>query len=192
MCTFAHCILQILAIPVSQRLGLEATMTPKLIQNGEDAAKTITAGRHFMRAEAPGQYTFDPRYLVFEFVWNIQLRKKQVAIVDDFRENLSQGRSKVKQMIMGAGKTSVVAPLLALILADGKSLVLSVVPKALVEMSRKNMRETFAAVMVKRIYTLEFSRSTVAKPSIRRSLENAAASRGVVVATPSTCPVHFV
>jgi hypothetical protein len=39
-------------------------------------------------------------------------------------------------MIMGAGKTSVVAPLLALILADGKSLVLSVVPKALVEMSR--------------------------------------------------------
>jgi hypothetical protein len=39
-------------------------------------------------------------------------------------------------MIMGAGKTSVVAPLLALIVADGKSLVLSVVPKALVEMSR--------------------------------------------------------
>ena len=45
-------------------------------------------------------------------------------------------------MLQGAGKTSVVAPLLALILADGKSLVLSVVPKALVEMSRSRMRGT--------------------------------------------------
>ena len=131
-------------------------------------------------------YEFDPRYLVFEFVWNIQLRQKQVEIVNDFRNCLNNNISKVKQMIMGAGKTSVVAPLLALIVADGKSLVLSVVPKALVEMSRTRMRETFAAIMIKRIYTLEYDRSTTVKPSMRRSLENAAANRGVVVATPTT------
>ena len=89
-------------------------------------------------------------------------------------------------MIMGAGKTSVVAPLLALIVADGSSLVLSVVPKALVEMSRTRMRETFSAIMTKRIYTLDFDRSTQVKSSMRRSLENAAANRGVVVATPTT------
>ncbi len=88
--------------------------------------------------------------------------------------------------MQGAGKTSVVAPLLALILADGKSLVLSVVPKALVEMSRTRMRETFASIMVKRIYTLEFDRSAVMKPSMRRGLENAVKNRGVVVATPTT------
>jgi late competence protein required for DNA uptake (superfamily II DNA/RNA helicase) len=119
--------------------------------------------RHYMVKTTNGDFNFDPRYLVFEFVWNIQLRKKQVDIVNDFRENLKNGTSKVKQMIMGAGKTSVVAPLLALIVADGKSLVLSVVPKALVEMSRTRMRESFAAIMVKRIYTLEFDRSTVVK-----------------------------
>ena len=62
---------------------------------------------------------------------------------------------------MGAGKTTVVAPLLALMLADGKSLVLSVVPRALLEMSRKRMRETFSMIMQKRIYTLKFERSTV-------------------------------
>lgn len=89
-------------------------------------------------------------------------------------------------MIMGAGKTSVVAPLLALIVADGKSLVLSVVPKALIEMSRTRMRETFAAIMVKRVYTLEFDRSTKITSSMRRSLENAAVNRGIVVATPTT------
>ena len=142
--------------------------------------------RHYIATSSDGSFDFDPRYLVFEFVWNIQLRQKQVEIVDNFRQNLSNNISKVKQMIMGAGKTSVVAPLLALILADGKSLVLSVVPKALVEMSRTRMRETFAAIMVKRIYTLDFDRSTKVRPAMRRSLENAARNRGVVVATPTT------
>lgn len=127
-------------------------MSPKLIQLGEEMAKTVTMARHYMSPKSSSSlttsttnnamYEFDPRYLVFEFVWNIQLRRKQVEIVNDFRMCLSQGKSKVKQMIMGAGKTSVVAPLLALIVADGKSLVLSVVPKALVEMSRTRMRET--------------------------------------------------
>ena len=64
--------------------------------------------------------------------------------------------------------------------------MLSVVPKALVEMSRTRMRETFAAIMVKRIYTLDFERSTVVKPSMSKSLENAAINRGVVVCTPTT------
>jgi hypothetical protein len=48
------------------------------------------------------------------------------------------------------------------------------------------MRETFAAIMVKRIYTLDFDRSTTVRPAMRRSLENAARNRGVVVATPTT------
>lgn len=160
---------------------------PKLVQMVEELAKTVVMGRYYIKeTETKGQYEFDPRYLVFEFVWNIQLRQKQVDIVNDFRNSLEQGRSKVKQMIMGAGKTSVVAPLLALIVADGKSLVLSVVPKALVEMSRTRLRETFAAIMVKRVYTLDFERSTIVKASMRKSLENACANRGVVVATPTT------
>jgi hypothetical protein len=175
-----------LRIPKDERKAQGPTLLPKLIQVGEELSKNITMARHYITMSNTGTMDFDPRYLVFEFVWNIQLRQKQVEIVDNFRENLNKGVSKVKQMIMGAGKTSVVAPLLALILADGKSLVLSVVPKALVEMSRTRMRETFAAIMVKRIYTLDFDRSTTVRPAMRRSLENAARNRGVVVATPTT------
>lgn len=89
-------------------------------------------------------------------------------------------------MIMGAGKTTVVAPLLALMLADGNSLVLSVVPKALLEMSRKQMRETFSTIMSKRIYTLNFDRGTAITPATHRGLVNAKKNRGVVVATPTT------
>ena len=90
----------------------------------------------------------------------------QVIIVDNFMETLASGRSKVKQMIMGQGKTTVVAPMLALMLADGHSLVLSVVPRALLEMSRTLMRETFANIMAKRIYTLKFDRSSHIRPAM--------------------------
>ena len=41
-------------------------------------------------------------------------------------ENTGRGESRVQQMIMGAGKTMVVSPLLALILADGATLVTQV------------------------------------------------------------------
>ncbi len=187
---FATLLLKVLKMSIPERKDKGPTFAPKLIQVCEDLSKNLTMARHYMSKSMDksglANFTFDPRYLVFEFVWNVQLRKKQVEIVDDFVHCLASGQSKVKQMIMGAGKTSVVAPLLALIVADGSSLVLSVVPKALVEMSRTRMRETFASIMVKRIYTLEFERSTIVTPSLRRGLENAAANRGVVVATPTT------
>jgi hypothetical protein len=89
-------------------------------------------------------------------------------------------------MIMGAGKTTVVAPLLALMLADSKSLVLSVVPKALLEMSRTQMRETFANIIPKRVYTFKFERSSEVMAGMRLTLQNAVRSRGIVVATPTS------
>lgn len=98
---------QALSLPDEKKVEQGAVMTPKLIQLGEELAKTITMARHYMKKlRRAGTYEFDPRYLVFEFVWNIQLRKKQVDIVNDFRDCLANDRSKVKQMIMGAGKTS--------------------------------------------------------------------------------------
>ena len=58
-----------------------------------------------------------------------------------------------------AGKTTVIAPMLALMLADGKRLVTQVVPAQLLSMSRGVLRECFSNVVVKRIYTLFFSRA---------------------------------
>ena len=64
------------------------------------------------------------------------------------------GGSSCEQMIMGGGKTTVIGPLLALLLADGQSLVVQCVPLALLEMSRNVMRERFSAVVRKPVYTL--------------------------------------
>ena len=60
---------------------------------------------------------FDPRYLVFEFSYGILLRKSQVELVNEF---VSRG-TMCHQMIMGAGKTTVVAPLLSLMSANEKT-----------------------------------------------------------------------
>ena len=58
-------------------------------------------------------------------------------------------------MIMGAGKTTVIAPLLVLMLADGVSLVTQVVPSALLEQTLGIMRAAFSSIIVKRVYCLQ-------------------------------------
>lgn len=86
----------------------------------------------------------------------------------------------------------VVAPLLALMLADGDSLVMAVVPKALLEMTRKLMKETFSQIMCKRVFTLHFDRATEVTSSIPNMLSNIARDRGIVVATPTTVKSIFL
>ena len=163
------------------------TLLPMVLQAADDLADIISSGRYYgKKSSLDASVSLDPRFLIFEFTWNIILRQKQVEIVHDFVSNVKASSSKVKQMIMGAGKTTVVAPLLALMLADGHSLLLSVVPKALLEMSRTQMRETFANIIPKRVYTFKFERSTEVKPGMRLTLENAARNRGIVVATPTS------
>lgn len=90
-----------LNLPASERPENSSTFIPQLVQLTDDVAKTIAMSRHYMKRTADGdvQFTYDPRFLVFEFIWNIQLRKNQIDIIDDFREKLRNGESKVKQMV---------------------------------------------------------------------------------------------
>ena len=85
--------------------------------------------------------TFDPRLLAFEFVSGFMLRRRQCELVKDFVTSAQTGTSCVYQMIMGAGKTTVIGPLLALILADGKRLITQICPSALLEMTRGVLRK---------------------------------------------------
>ena len=54
---------------------------------------------------------------------------------DALAQRALEGNSSVNQMIMGQGKTTVIAPLLALILADGRRLVSQVCPAPLLEIA---------------------------------------------------------
>lgn len=156
------------------------SLLASLDQKSQSLATQITAKRHYI--EDDGAY--DPRFLVFEYVGEnqIMLRKAQVDMVRMF----VAADSVVKQMIMGAGKTTVIAPLLTLMLADGQSLVMSVVPKALLEMSRNVMRSTFSSIVQKRVYTLVFDRGSDVPPALFDKLDSARRESGVVIATPTT------
>jgi hypothetical protein len=102
-----------------------------------------------------GVFEFDPRFLVFEYLLGFVLRARQVELVNQFAAAIRSGRSTVRQMIMGAGKTTVIAPLLVLMLADGVSLVTQVVPSALLEQTLGIMRAAFSSIIVKRVYCLQ-------------------------------------
>ncbi|KAH8067983.1 hypothetical protein JL721_7203 [Aureococcus anophagefferens] len=151
------------AAAAEDRGAAAAVLGPQIRQIAKSLAATLSSTRAYARATARG-----------------------VEIVEKLRSDALAGRSTVKQMIMGAGKTTVVAPLLALMLADGKSLVVSVVPKALLEMTRARLRATFATIIAKRVFTLHYDRSTVPSPQLLASLVAARDARAVVVATPTS------
>ena len=129
-----------------------SALTAGLSQKAEMLARNLVTARHYIdrveAAEGPA-LVYDPRFLVFEFTWNLCLRKMQVELVRDFMQHVARGESMVKGMLMGEGKTTVVGPLLALMLADGKRLVVQCCPPALLEFSRSIQRSTFSSIMYK-------------------------------------------
>ena len=95
---------------------------------------------------------FDPRFLVFEFANEIILRKRQVEITKDILSVGTTRASAVWQMIMGAGKTTVIAPLICMILADGKNSLVQVAPPALLPFTLSVMRSRFSGIICRPIF----------------------------------------
>ena len=73
---------------------------------------------------------------------------------------LRGGSPIVEQMLMGGGKSTVIAPLLALTLADGSTLVMLTMPLALLRQQKAVMRATFSSIVRKRSFALTFDRSS--------------------------------
>eukprot|EP00913_Durusdinium_trenchii_P011098 g10420.t1 len=84
------------------------------------------AGRVAMFLGCQRNYTtgdpeISPAFLLFEYVTGFMVRKQQVTLIRRFAEEAFNGRSLVAQMIMGAGKTTCIAPMLTLLLGnDGR------------------------------------------------------------------------
>jgi hypothetical protein len=163
----------------------DAGLMRQLEQNQQALIGWLTTSRGYVNSSGG----FDPRMLVFEYCSNIVLRQSQVELINQFLATaLTENKSCVSQMIMGAGKTTVIAPLLALMLADGKRAVFQVVPTPLLEMSRNVMRCRFSSLLCKRIQTFQFDRSQEVTPlQIQRlfaKLDSVRTSAGIVVSTP--------
>jgi hypothetical protein len=145
-------------------------------------AEQLITGRHYVGTDR----AYDPRFLLFEFTHNLVLREAQVALVREFVDAVRGGRPLVKQMLMGGGKTTVVGPMLALMLGDGRTLVVQTMPPALLEQSKATLRATFSSIVRKRVFTLSFERSSALRWSTVEKLQSAMRNNGVVLCTAST------
>jgi hypothetical protein len=101
------------------------------------------------------------------------------------RNDPTEKRAVVSQLIMGAGKTTIILPLLALLLADGSQLIIQVVPATLLTFTRAVLRERFSSFVSKPIYTFAFDRSTIPAPALVDKLRDAERSGGLVCSTPT-------
>ena len=164
-----------------------------LMQQAGALAELVGAQRCYMSYSATddgtaagGTVAFDPRLLAFEYAHDLLLRSQQERLVDEFRVAARQKESRVHQMIMGAGKTTVVAPLLALMLGNNQTLVVQVVPPALLEFSRSVMRQRFSSILRKPVYTFNFDRFTAASPQLLSKMVQARQLSAVMISSPTS------
>jgi Ca2+-binding EF-hand superfamily protein len=151
-----------------------------------ELASQLGAKRNYGERRADGAIEFDPRLLVFEFTSGFLLRRAQVELVRQFAAKFRAGESLCHQMIMGAGKTTVVSPLLSLMLGDTETLFMCVVPPSLLSFAHSVFRSSFASVVQKPVYTFAFERAAEATPQLVTRMQRARASNAVVVSTPTS------
>lgn len=99
---------------------------------------------------------------VFECLSGLTLRRKQVAMLKEILDGKVEGehREFIKQLIMGGGKSDVILPLLAALLADGDNLSLLCIPRALLDSQREQLKQTCMKYFGKEIVPLEFDRAS--------------------------------
>ena len=165
--------------------GAERTRK-ELLSLSENLAATLANRRHFSGTVGHALYEVDPRFLLFEYCHGLLLRGSQVQLVNKLLDEMQHDRSVCHQMIMGAGKTTVVGPMLAMLLANSATLMVNVVPAALLDFSAGVLRERFSAAIRKPVFTFTFDRYNKVTPQLLSKLRTARNLRAVVVSTPSS------
>lgn len=129
-----------------------------------------------------------PAYLVFEYAINIALRQDQIEKLDEFL--MSGNAQPILQMMMGTGKSTVLARLLALLFADKEHLAMVIFPEALYESAGEDFRANSQEVFRQPIVPLHFDRKTPCTvdklQGIRNTLQDALDGQKCILATNKT------
>ncbi|KAH6616239.1 hypothetical protein B0J18DRAFT_469477 [Chaetomium sp. MPI-SDFR-AT-0129] len=101
-----------------------------------------------------------PDWLLLEIDSNLLIRPSQVDVA---RATIlpASGTNSVLQMNMGQGKTSCIIPMVAAAMADKKSLVRIIVPKALLQQTAQLLQSRLGRVLNRQVGHVPFSRRTV-------------------------------
>ncbi|CAE7948105.1 hypothetical protein AK812_SmicGene21298 [Symbiodinium microadriaticum] len=141
-------------------------------------AAELGASEEFIDKPPEGGIALDPHFLLFEWLFaKGNLRASQLRLVSHFAEAARSGKPVIRQLLMGEGKSAVVAPLLGLLLAS-EGLVLQapaperVVPDPLLSQSLAMTRALFGQEMAglseaffRPVYHMGFDRSDATSTS---------------------------
>ena len=97
-------------------------------------------------------------FLFIETVLNFKLRKDQVENIEKLITGMEKGESIALQMIMGAGKTSLIQPVLAFLLADPKTLSCVDVPEAQLKAVQEGLSAALGNAFRQYVYSMPYDR----------------------------------
>ncbi|KGO72346.1 Protein of unknown function DUF3645 [Penicillium expansum] len=146
----------------------------------------------FLReAESPGYEGWDPliypTWLLLEIENNITIRKRQVEVAVRMIKP-DDGENSVLQLNMGEGKTSVITPMVAAILANGNNLLRIIVLKPLLRQIDALLSQRLGGLIKRRVYHIPFSRQTQLSSSTVSQLQfiyqQCWRNRGILIALP--------
>lgn len=130
-----------------------------------------------------------PELLVFEYLSQMRLRKQQVQIIEKMLSGTESYNDAVAQLIMGGGKTSVLATVL-LVLAAEKGLSLFVTPASQFSTVKENLSQSMKQCFNRELMSLEVERSELddlqTVTSLYRSLDEATRLGKPIIAKPET------
>ncbi|KAF7596480.1 hypothetical protein BBP40_001352 [Aspergillus hancockii] len=110
----------------------------------------------------PSEY---PDWLLLEIDADMRIREEQVTVALEMISP-SSGSNSALQMNMGQGKTSVIMPMVASILADGKMLTRLLVPKALLSQTAQVLQSRLGGLLGREVTHIPFSRRTPTTPQL--------------------------
>ena len=139
----------------------------------------------------PGHQGWDPihypDWLLLEIENNILIRQVQAQIAQEMMSP-SSGANSIVQLNMGEGKSSVIVPIVAAALADGKKLVRVVVLKPLSGQMFQVLLRTLGGMLGRRIFHMPISRSvrvdTPKARQIQRLCEECMRTGGILLVQP--------
>jgi len=120
------------------------------------------------------------------------MRQSQQDTIQHFERSKS---GRVQQMLMGSGKSTVVAPMLSLLLSQPDKLVVQVVPESLLLATRDIMRSVFGCIWTRRVQLFQFDRTLDKLADFQelvRSVREAQQLQSVLCTSPASIKSLFL
>ena len=154
---------QLSKIEALQQLLSQNNQEAAAIAEIQEAKEALAADLMADRAYSSSKQLTEPvrrTSLAFEYLSNLRLRQSQVDLIQNIvsgKLNNSE-REFIAQLIMGSGKSKVILPLLAQLLADGKKMVILCVPKEQIGVQKEFLNRLAGKMFAKHAHTLHVER----------------------------------